>query len=41
LTRRLEARLKASPQQADDLADILRRASTQAAGILLEPSCGD
>ena len=33
LTRRLEARLKASPELADDLAGILRRAAAPAAGI--------
>ncbi len=32
LTRRLEARLKASPQLSDDLAEILRRASASAPG---------
>ena len=32
LTRRLEARLKASPQLSDDLAEILRRAGAPAAG---------
>jgi putative transposase len=33
LTRRLEARLKASPRLSGDLAEILRRASEPAAGI--------
>jgi hypothetical protein len=33
LTRRLEARLKASPPLSDDLAEIVRRASAPAAGI--------
>ena len=33
LTRRVEARLKASPQLSNELAEILRRASAQAAGV--------
>jgi len=33
-TRRLEGRLKASPRLADDLAEIRRRASAPAAGVL-------
>ena len=33
LTRRLEARPKASPELADDRAEILRRATAPAAGI--------
>jgi len=33
LTRRLEARLKASPQLSDDLAEILRSAGAPAAGL--------
>jgi putative transposase len=33
LTRRFEARLKASPELSHDLAEILRRAGTQVAGV--------